>query len=70
VTKPARRALWILAPSMVVVAAYHLAVAVFPSHWGGPNIGGGLILLLAYIGVAAGLVDLAIAWRQRSQNWR
>lgn len=68
--KPMRSALRILIPSIVLAAAYHVAGALFPSHWGGPNIGGGLVLLLAYVGVAAGLVGLMIAWRQRSRDGR
>lgn len=67
-TKPLRRALWVLVPSLVVVAAHHLAVALFPTQWGGPNIGGGAILLLAYIGVAVGSVRGVTAWRRRAQG--
>ena len=64
-TKAVRGALWILVPSLVVVAVSHVASWAFPQTWGGPNIGGGLILLVAYVGVAVGLVRLGIAWRHR-----
>jgi F0F1-type ATP synthase assembly protein I len=60
-----RRALAILVPSLVVVVASHTAFVVFPAHWGGPNIGGGLVLLAAYLGSAVGLVRLASSRRHR-----
>lgn len=64
------RALWILIPSLVTLIVCYTAAELFPERWGGPNIGGGFIVLMAYIGVAAGLVHLTIAWRQRRRDGR
>jgi hypothetical protein len=66
-SRSTRRALWLLVPGLTVVVASHLAVELFPTRWGGPNIGGGLILLLGYLAVVAGLIGLTIAYRDRSR---
>ncbi len=68
--RPMRGVLQILIPSLVVVVASHIAFEVFPAHWGGPNIGGGLVLLVAYIGVATGLVRLGKVRLHRQQASR
>ncbi len=68
-TKPMRRALWVLLPSLVLVAAAHVTAELFPQHWGSPaNIGGGLLLVLAYLGVVAGTLRFAFAWWEQQQN--
>ncbi len=56
--------MWLIAAGLVVVAASHLAVELFPTQWGGPNIGGGLIVLLGYGTFVAGLGKLATAFRK------
>ena len=56
--------MWLIAAGLVVVSASHLAVELFPTQWGGPNIGGGLIVLLGYGTVFAGLSKLVIASRK------
>lgn len=56
-----RLALLVLIPSAVIALANAWAFRAFPQQWGGPNIGGGLLQLLAYVGVVAGLVLLAVA---------
>ncbi len=64
VSNSMRRALWLLVPGLTVVAASHLAVELLPARWGGPNIGGGLILLLAYAAIVAGFTFAVIACRE------
>lgn len=64
VSKQARTAMWLIAAGLVVVTASHLAVELFPTQWGGPNIGGGLIVLLGYGTFVAGLIKLVIAFRK------
>lgn len=64
-SRPTRRALWLLIPGLAVVAASHLAVELFPARWGGPNIGAGFVLLLGYLAVTGGVIGLVVAYRQR-----
>lgn len=54
-------ALWLFVPSAVVAAGNWWAMRAFPDEWGGPNIGGGLIQLLAYAGMIVGAVFFVMA---------
>ncbi len=62
-----RRSLWLLIPGLAVVLGSYLAVELFPDTWGGPNIGAGFVLLLGYLAVAAGVIGLVFAYRNRSE---
>ena len=59
-----------LASGLVAVSGYHIAVGLFPARWGGPNIGGGLILLFGYLGVFMGLLRLTMAFREGKRRSR
>lgn len=53
--------LLVLALSVIAAATNLLAREVFPNQWGGPNIGGGLLQLLFYVGALVGLVLTVMA---------
>lgn len=46
---------------LVWVAVNRALVGLFPLSWGGPNIGGGFIVLLAYAAIVAGIVVILTA---------
>ncbi len=48
----------VLAASLCGAAMNLWARGAFPDQWGGPNIGGGMLQLLFYVGVAAGGVTI------------
>lgn len=50
-----RSALWIFVPSVLIALIYAGLGRAYPDLLGGTNIGGGAILLLAYIGMATGV---------------
>jgi hypothetical protein len=51
----------------VVIVLDYVARAMFPDQWGGPNIGGGLILLAAEAVTVVGAVIIAVQFfRARS----
>ena len=56
-----KRAVWLLITGIAVVAASHVAVELFPTRWGDPNIGGGIVTLLGYAAIVVGLLRLAAA---------
>ena len=66
-SRSTRRSLWLLIPGLTVILTSYLAVELFPDTWGGPNIGAGLVLLLGYLAVTAGIISLVFAYRQRSR---
>ncbi len=49
---------------VLIIIADHVATILYPTQWGGPNIGGGFIVLLALIGAASGIVLLTLGIRQ------
>jgi hypothetical protein len=66
----AKLGLSLLAVCALVAIANAWAFRAYPDQWGGPNIGGGLIQLLAYAGILAGAGFLVAAWvnRRRSRS--
>jgi hypothetical protein len=53
----------------VVGASVNLwARSAFPDHWGGPNIGGGFLQLLFYIGGIAGVALIIAGFVTRSKD--
>jgi hypothetical protein len=48
-------ALLVLTLCLLGATANEVASHIFPAHWGGPNIGAGMLQLLFYIGIAASL---------------
>jgi hypothetical protein len=61
-------ALSIFVPCAIVALANALAFRAFPERWGGPNIGGGFIQLIAYAGMAAGAVLFIVGTAKRRQH--
>ena len=54
---------------MIGALTFLWAQEAFPDQWGGPNIGGGALLLLFYVGVGVGIVftvtGIRELWRRR-----
>lgn len=53
--------LWLFVPAAVVAGVNLWAMRAFPRQWGGPNIGGGMIQLLAYGVMLAGVVLVVVS---------
>ncbi|TGZ16021.1 hypothetical protein DV517_09940 [Streptomyces sp. S816] len=58
----------VLAASAVGAGVNLWARHAFPEQWGGPNIGGGLLQLLCYAGVVAGVVITLIGLVRRRDS--
>jgi hypothetical protein len=64
--------LLLLGVGALVAGSNAWAARAYPDQWGGPNIGGGLIQLLAYAAMAtgAGLLVAAAVHRRRNRPTR
>ncbi|GIF98975.1 hypothetical protein Cci01nite_40690 [Catellatospora citrea] len=61
-------ALSFFVPSAVVATVNAWAFRAFPEQWGGPNIGGGFIQLLAYAGMLVGVIFFVLAVMKKRRD--
>ena len=67
---PSRTGLVILFLSSAGVAGNLWARNAYPGQWGGPNIGGGLLQLMFYVGAVAGVTLIVLGFVRRGRDRR